>query len=56
MYQNCIWLAGKDIALKTFALFVGGGPEFLFLGAIVFVIAQVFKKGVEIQSENELTI
>jgi hypothetical protein len=30
--------------------------ETIFLAGIVFVIAQIFKKGVEIQSENELTI
>lgn len=30
--------------------------EFLFLAGIIFIIAQVFKRGLEIQSENELTI
>jgi len=30
--------------------------EFIFLAGVVFVIAQVFKKGVEIQTENELTV
>lgn len=30
--------------------------EFIFMGGIVFVIAQIFKKGVEIQTENELTV
>jgi hypothetical protein len=30
--------------------------EFIFLAGVVFVIAQIFKKGVEIQSENDLTI
>ncbi len=30
--------------------------EFIFLAGVVFVIAQIFKRGVEIQSENELTI
>lgn len=33
-----------------------GGEGFLFLAGIVFIIAQVFKRGVELQSENELTI
>ena len=32
------------------------GGEFLFLAGIIFIIAQVFKRGLEIQSENELTI
>jgi hypothetical protein len=30
--------------------------EFLFLAGLVFIIAQIFKRGVEIQSENELTV
>jgi len=30
--------------------------EFIFMVALVFVLAQVFKRGVEIQSENELTV
>ena len=30
--------------------------DFIFWAGIVFVIAQIFKKGVEIQSENELTV
>jgi len=30
--------------------------EFIFLAGVVFVFAQIFKKGVEIQSENELTV
>jgi hypothetical protein len=30
--------------------------EFIFYAGVVYVISQIFKKGVEIQSENELTI
>jgi len=30
--------------------------DFLFLAGIVYVFAQMFKRGVEIQSENELTV
>lgn len=30
--------------------------EFIFMVGLVFVIAQVFKRGVEIQSENDLTV
>jgi Protein of unknown function (DUF2975) len=30
--------------------------DFFFLAGIIFVLAQIFKKGVEIQSENELTV
>lgn len=30
--------------------------EFIFLAGVIFIIAQIFKKGIELQSENELTI
>lgn len=30
--------------------------EFLFMAGLVFVISQIFKRGVELQSENELTV
>lgn len=30
--------------------------EFIFLAGVIFIIAQIFKKGIEIQSENDLTI
>ena len=30
--------------------------EFIFMAGLVFIISQVFKRGVEIQSENDLTI
>jgi hypothetical protein len=30
--------------------------EFIFFAGVVFVISQIFKKGVEIQTENELTV
>ena len=33
-----------------------GSSEFLFLAGIIFIIGLIFKRGVELQSENELTI
>ncbi|MDN3205334.1 DUF2975 domain-containing protein [Algoriphagus sediminis] len=30
--------------------------EFLFMAGLVFVISQIFKRGVEMQTENELTV
>jgi len=38
------------------SLQLGGADVWLFMGIILLVIAQIFKRGVEIQSENELTI
>lgn len=31
-------------------------PAFLMMAAIIYIIAQIFNKGIELQSENELTI
>ena len=33
-----------------------GAEQFLFFAGIIYIIALVFKKGVEIQTENDLTI
>lgn len=30
--------------------------EFIFVAGIVFIVSQIFKRGVEIQTENELTV
>lgn len=32
------------------------GQEFLFLAAILFIIAKVFQRGIELQIENDLTV
>ncbi len=37
-------------------LSIGGADVWLFMGVTVFVIAEIFKRGIEIQTENELTI
>jgi len=34
----------------------GGADVWMFMGIILLVIAQIFKRGIEIQLENDLTI
>ena len=46
------WLAERVAGLEK--NYISG--EFIFMAGVVFVISQIFKKGVEIQSENELTV
>jgi hypothetical protein len=46
------WLAERVAGLEKNY----NSEEFIFMAAVVFVISQIFKKGVEIQSENELTV
>ncbi|WP_394759564.1 DUF2975 domain-containing protein [Flavobacterium sp.] len=55
--QNTKWLVEKGIKMPDIQyLKFGGADVWLFMGIILLVIAQIFKRGVEIQSENELTI
>jgi hypothetical protein len=35
---------------------LGGADVWLFMGVTLFVIGHIFKRGIEIQSENELTV
>ena len=32
------------------------GGEFLFIAGIVYIVSQIFKRGIEIQEENQLTV
>jgi len=35
---------------------LAGADVWLFMGVILLVIAQIFRKGIEIQDENDLTV
>jgi hypothetical protein len=35
---------------------MAGADVWLFMGVTLFVIAQIFRRGIEIQTENELTV
>lgn len=51
------WLIKQGVKMSDIQLsHLGGADVWLFMSVTLFVIAQVFKKGIEIQSENELTI
>jgi hypothetical protein len=51
------WLTGKGIKMPDIEyLRLGGADVWLFMGITLFVIAEIFKRGIEIQSENELTV
>jgi len=36
--------------------FRAGHSNFLFMAGIIYIISQIFKRGIEIQQENELTV
>jgi hypothetical protein len=51
------WFTAKGVAMPDIQnLRLGGADVWLFMGVTLFVIAQIFKRGIEIQTENELTI
>lgn len=37
-------------------IYESNSTEFFFLAGIIFIVAQIFKRGLEIQDENELTV
>jgi hypothetical protein len=51
------WLVSKGVKLPDLQyLRLGGADVWLFMGVTIYVIAQIFKRGIEIQTENELTV
>lgn len=51
------WLSAQGVPMPdTQSLILGGADVWIFMSIVLFVIAQLFKRGVEIQNENELTI
>lgn len=50
------WLTKNEVSFPPLNGHLGGGGEFIFFAGVIFFIAQVFKKGIEIQTENELTV
>ncbi len=49
-------LVKKGIKLPDVNDFVTSSSEYIFLAGIIYVIAQIFKRGIELQNEHELTI
>jgi hypothetical protein len=51
------WVVKRGVQMPdTQDLRLGGADVWLFMAVILFVIAQIFKRGIEIQTENELTV
>ena len=51
------WFVKQGVKMPTIeSLRLGGADVWLFMGVTLLVIAQIFKKGIEIQTENELTV
>ncbi|WP_205755966.1 DUF2975 domain-containing protein [Lacibacter luteus] len=51
------WLAQKEVVLPDAeSLHVAGADVWLFMGVILLVIAHIITRGIEMQTENELTV
>ena len=51
------WLVKQGVAMPDiYTLRLDGADVWVFMGVTLLVIAQIFKRGMEIQSENELTV
>jgi len=51
------WLVKQGVAMPDLQhLRLAGADVWLFMGVTLFVIGQIFKRGTEIQAENDLTI
>ncbi len=51
------WLIKQGVNMPGIQyLRLGGADVWLFMGITLLVIAQIFKRGIEIQSENDLTV
>ena len=52
-----LWLSQKGIKMPDIQqLNLSGADVWLFMGVVLLVIAQIFKRGIEIQEENDLTV
>jgi len=51
------WFVKQGVKMPDIQyLRLGGADVWLFMSVTLFVIAQIFKRGIEIQTENELTV
>jgi hypothetical protein len=50
------WLSGRGVAFPNLSHFIGAGVEHLLFAGVIVFISQVFNRGIEIQTENELTV
>ncbi len=51
------WFESKGVVMPDSNLLkIDGAGVWLFMSIVLFIIAQIFKRGIEIQEENELTV
>lgn len=51
------WLVTQKVEMPDIQpMGLGGADVWLFMGVTLYVLAQIFKRGIEIQEENDLTV
>ena len=53
-WKTYIYYLAQDTGIQLLAN--NSGDEYLFMAGIIYIISQVFKRGIEIQEENQLTV
>jgi hypothetical protein len=53
-WKTYIYYLPKDTGVQLAV--VKSGDEYLFMAGIIYIISQIFKRGIEIQEENQLTV
>ncbi len=62
----CVWIV-SSIFWKTYTFYLtketgiqlpirNSDDEYLFMAGIIYIISQIFKRGIELQEENQLTV
>jgi hypothetical protein len=56
-FKYFVWLTKQGVKTADLqSLHIAGADVWLFMAVILFVIAQIVKRGIEIQNENDLTV
>jgi hypothetical protein len=56
-HQYWAWLETKDVVMPTLAVvYLDGAGVWILMGIILIIVAQILRKGIEIQDGNDLTI
>lgn len=51
------WLVSNNLILPSIQqLKIGGADVWLLMGLVVLIFAKIFKKGIELQTDNDLTV
>jgi Protein of unknown function (DUF2975) len=53
-WKTCIYYVSTDTGIQLATN--NSGSEYLFMAGMIYIISQVFKRGIEIQEENQLTV